>query len=150
VVVRTVIELLTLEETIELILKHTEYQRDEVLKMIEEKRQELGPEVVNEESAAMIIARELGIDLQQVSAKARIRIEDITESTGRVPLTARVVSRNPIRTFTRKDGGEGKVASLFVADETGEIRVTLWDEITRVVDDSATWRLCEERTGRCP
>jgi replication factor A1 len=135
VVVRTVIEVLTLEETIELILKHTEYQRDEVLKMIEEKRQELGPEVVNEESAAMIIARELGIDLQQVSAKARIRIEDITESTGRVPLTARVVSKNPVRTFTRKDGGEGKVASLFVADETGEIRVTLWDEITRVVEE---------------
>jgi replication factor A1 len=135
VVVRTVIEVLTLEETIELILKHTEHQRDEVLKMIEEKRQELGPEVVNEESAAMIIARELGIDLQQVSAKARIRIEDITESTGRVPLTARVVSKNPVRTFTRKDGGEGKVASLFVADETGEIRVTLWDEITRVVEE---------------
>ncbi|MHA2354127.1 MAG: DUF2240 family protein [Candidatus Thorarchaeota archaeon] len=132
---RTVIEVLTLEETIELILKHTEYQRDEVLKMIEEKREELGPEVVNEESAAMIIARELGIDLQQVSAKARIRIEDITESTGRVPLTVRVVSRNPVRTFSRKDGGEGKVASLFVADETGEIRVTLWDEITRVVDE---------------
>ncbi|MHA1924405.1 MAG: OB-fold nucleic acid binding domain-containing protein [Candidatus Thorarchaeota archaeon] len=127
--------MLTLEETIELILKHTEHQRDEVLKMIEEKRQELGPEVVNEESAAMIIARELGIDLQQVSAKARIRIEDITESTGRVPLTARVVSKNPVRTFTRKDGGEGKVASLFVSDETGEIRVTLWDEITRVVEE---------------
>jgi replication factor A1 len=135
VVVRTVVEVLTLEETIELILKHTEHQRDEVLKMIEEKRQELGPEVVNEESAAMIIARELGIDLQQVSAKARIRIEDITESTGRVPLTARVVSKNPVRTFTRKDGGEGKVASLFVSDETGEIRVTLWDEITRVVEE---------------
>jgi replication factor A1 len=135
VVVRTVIEVLTLEETIELILKHTEHQRNEVLKMIEEKRQELGPEVVNEESAAMIIARELGIDLQQVSAKARIRIEDITESTGRVPLTARVVSKNPVRTFTRKDGGEGKVASLYVADETGEIRVTLWDEITRVVEE---------------
>ena len=90
-VVRTVVEVLTLEETIELILKHTEHQRDEVLKMIEEKRQELGPEVVNEESAAMIIARELGIDLRQVSAKARIRIEDITESTGRAPLTSVVL-----------------------------------------------------------
>jgi replication factor A1 len=135
VVVRTVIEVLTLEETIELILKHTEHQRDEVLKMIEEKRQELGPEVVNDESAAMIIARELGIDLQQVSAKARIRIEDITESTGRVPLTARVVSINPVRSFTRKDGGDGKVASLFVADDTGEMRVTLWDEISRVVEE---------------
>jgi replication factor A1 len=135
VVVRTVIEVLTLEETIELILKHTDYQRDEVLKMIDGKRQELGPEVVNDESAAMIIARELGIDLQQVSAKARIRIEDITESTGRVPLTAKVVSINPVRAFTRKDGGDGKVASLIVADETGEIRVALWDEISRVVEE---------------
>ncbi|MFW9802895.1 MAG: OB-fold nucleic acid binding domain-containing protein, partial [Candidatus Thorarchaeota archaeon] len=127
--------MLTLEETIELILKHTEYQRDEVLKMIDEKRQELGPEVVNDESAAMIIARELGIDLQQVSAKARIRIEDITESTGRAPLTAKVVSINPVRAFTRKDGGDGKVASLIVADETGEMRVALWDEISRVVEE---------------
>ncbi|MFW9886543.1 MAG: OB-fold nucleic acid binding domain-containing protein [Candidatus Thorarchaeota archaeon] len=127
--------MLTLEETIELILKHTEYKRDEVLQMIDGKRQELGPEVVNDESAAMIVARELGIDLQQVSAKARIRIEDITEATGRVPLTARVVSINPVRAFTRKDGGDGKVASLIVADETGEMRVALWDEISRVVEE---------------
>ena len=75
---RTVIDVLTLEETISLILKHTDYQRQDVLKMIEEKRQELGPEVVNDESAAMIVARDLGIDLHQLSAKPRMRIEDIS------------------------------------------------------------------------
>ena len=58
-------KVLTLEETIELILKNIpDYDRATVLKLIDEKRQELGPEVINDESAAMIVARELGIDLQ--------------------------------------------------------------------------------------
>jgi replication factor A1 len=131
-------DLLTLEETIELILKNMpEYQRQDILKMIDEKRQELGPEVVNEESAAMIVARELGIDLQQVSAKARLRIEDINESTRSVALTGKVVSIGQVRTFSRKgEGGEGKVASIVVADETGQMRVALWDDITRIVTDN--------------
>ena len=129
--------MLTLEETIELILKNLpEYQRQDILKMIDEKRQELGPEVVNEESAAMIVARELGIDLQQISAKARLRIEDIDENTRSVALTGKVVSIGPVRTFTRKgEGGEGKVASIVLADDTGQIRVALWDDITSVVSE---------------
>ncbi|MDF1537736.1 MAG: OB-fold nucleic acid binding domain-containing protein [Candidatus Thorarchaeota archaeon] len=129
---------LTLEETIELIRKQLpEYDRKAIMKMIEEKRQELGPEVVNEESAAMIVARELGIDLQQVSVRARQKIEDITESTRNVTITAKVVHVGTVRTFAKKDGGEGKVASLKVADETGEIRVTLWDDMTKVVEEEA-------------
>ncbi|NHI83362.1 MAG: hypothetical protein EAX81_03570 [Candidatus Thorarchaeota archaeon] len=129
--------MLTLEETIELILKNLpEYQRQDILKMIDQKRNELGPEIVNEESAAMIVARDLGIDMQQVSNKARLRIEDINENTRSVPLTAKIVSIGPVRTFTRKgEGGEGKVASIVVADETGQIRIALWDDITRVVSE---------------
>ena len=43
------------------ILKNSsEYDLKDILKLIEDKRKELGPEVVNEESAAMIVARELG------------------------------------------------------------------------------------------
>jgi replication factor A1 len=130
------IVVLTLEETIEAILKNSsEYDRKDILKLIDDKRKELGPEVVNEESAAMIVARELGIDLQQVSPKARLRIEDITEENRSVTLTAKVVNVGTIRTFSRPGGGEGKVASIIVADETGQIRVALWDEITSVITE---------------
>ena len=129
---------LTLEETIELIMKHfPDNDRKAIMKMIEEKRQELGPEVVNEESAAMIVARELGIDLHQVAPTTRQKIEDITESTRNVTLTAKVVNIGPVRTFSRKDGGEGKVASIVVADETGQIRVAMWDDITAAVSQGA-------------
>ena len=127
--------LLTLEETIELILKHrSELERKDILKMIEEKREELGREVINDESAAMIVARELGVDLHQISPKARQKIEDITETTRNVALTAKVVNIGTVRTFSRKDGGgEGKVASIMVSDDTGSIRVVLWDEKTEIV-----------------
>jgi replication factor A1 len=132
-----VIYLLTLEETIELILKHrSDYERKDILKMIEEKREELGREVINDESAAMIVARELGVDLHQISPKARQRIEDITEATRSVALTAKVINIGTVRTFSRKDGGgEGKVASIIVSDETGNIRVVLWDDLTNAVSE---------------
>ncbi len=130
---------LTLEETIELIRKHLpEYDRNDIMKMVNEKRQELGPEVVNEESAAMIVARELGIDLQQVTARSRQRIEDISETDRNVVITAKVIHIGTVRTFARKDGGgEGKVASITLADETVQIRVALWDEMTKAVSEGA-------------
>lgn len=130
--------MITLEETIQAILKHLpEYDRKEVLNLIEEKRQELGPEIINEESAAMIVARELGIDLQQVSPRSRQKIEDISENTRNVTLTAKVVHIGPVRKFSRKDAGEGKVASMVVADKTGSIRVALWDDVTKAVSEGA-------------
>ena len=139
-IVRTVTVLLTLEETIEMILKHSsEYDRKDIMQMIEEKRQELGPEVVNEESAAMIVARELGIDLQQVSPKGRVKISDITEEkiNKTIALTAKIVNIGTVRTFSRKDGGEGKVASIILADDSGQIRVALWDEKTQIVSEDS-------------
>ncbi|MHA2160192.1 MAG: OB-fold nucleic acid binding domain-containing protein [Candidatus Thorarchaeota archaeon] len=129
--------MLTLEETIELILKHrSDYERKDILTMIEEKREELGREVINDESAAMIVARELGVDLHQISPKARQRIEDITEATRSIALTAKIINIGIVRTFSRKDGGgEGKVASIMVSDETGSIRVVLWDDLTNAVSE---------------
>ncbi len=134
-----VTHLLTLEETIELILKHRpDYERKDILAMIEEKREELGREVINDESASMIVARELGVDLHQISPKARQRIEDITEATRNVALTAKVVNIGTVRTFSRKDGGgEGKVANIVVSDETGSIRVVLWDDLTNAISEDA-------------
>ncbi|MFW9844340.1 MAG: OB-fold nucleic acid binding domain-containing protein, partial [Candidatus Thorarchaeota archaeon] len=129
--------MLTLEETIELILKHkSEYERNDILTMIQEKRNELGPEVINDESAAMIVARELGVDLHKMSPSARQRIEDISESTKNVAgLVGRVDRIGTVRTFSRKEGGEGKVASIFISDETGSIRVALWDDMTKAISE---------------
>ncbi|MFB6163863.1 MAG: single-stranded DNA binding protein [Haloarculaceae archaeon] len=39
-----------------------------------------------------------------------------------------VLDTESVRTFDRDDGSEGRVANLALGDETGRIRVTMWDE----------------------
>jgi replication factor A1 len=45
-----------------------------------------------------------------------------------VNLSGVVLGTESVRTFDRDDGTEGRVANLTLGDETGRVRVTLWDE----------------------
>ena len=45
-----------------------------------------------------------------------------------VSLRGLVLDTGEVRTFDRDDGSEGRVANLTLADETGRIRLTLWDD----------------------
>ena len=55
-------------------------------------------------------------------------IEGLTLGQSDVTLQGRVLGTDSIRTFDRDDGSTGRVANLTLGDETGRIRVTLWDE----------------------
>ena len=57
-------------------------------------------------------------------------ITDIKDGMGDLNLKGKVLEVSEIRTFQRKDGGSGKVGNLLIGDETGTLRVTLWDEKT--------------------
>jgi replication factor A1 len=46
-----------------------------------------------------------------------------------------VLDTDTVRTFDRDDGSEGRVSNLTVGDETGRIRVTLWDERADAAED---------------
>ena len=56
------------------------------------------------------------------------RVEDLSLGLSDVTLRGKVLDTDPVRTFNRDDGSEGKVSNLSVGDETGRVRVTLWDE----------------------
>ncbi len=55
------------------------------------------------------------------------RVEDLSLGASDVDLVGQVLDTDSIRTFDRDDGSEGRVANLTVGDETGRVRVTLWD-----------------------
>ncbi|MFC3958894.1 single-stranded DNA binding protein [Halovivax cerinus] len=55
-------------------------------------------------------------------------VEDLTLGLSDVSLVGRVLESDAVRTFDRDDGSEGKVSNLTLGDETGRVRVTLWDE----------------------
>lgn len=59
-------------------------------------------------------------------------ISQLEENEQNVKLRVRITNIAEINTFTRQDGRDGKVRSIYVADETGEIQVSLWDDDTEI------------------
>lgn len=56
-----------------------------------------------------------------------MKISDLTPGLGRIEIEAEVKSIEPTRIFN-KFGRELKVANAMVSDESGEIKLTLWNE----------------------
>jgi len=55
-------------------------------------------------------------------------IEELSLGRSDVTLAGRVLATEPVRTFDRDDGTEGRVSNLILGDPTGRIRITLWDD----------------------
>lgn len=55
------------------------------------------------------------------------KINDIKIGMNGLNVLGKVLDLGKVRTFSRKDGTVGKVANITIGDETGKIRVTLWD-----------------------
>jgi len=78
-------------------------------------------------TAAMLVARDLG------SREILTKIGSIRPEMGNVSLAGRVISISEIREFSRSDGSMGRVVNMTLADETGSVRLALWDENVELV-----------------
>lgn len=55
-------------------------------------------------------------------------IESLNPYSNRWTIKARVISKSELRTYNSEKMGEGKVFSMDICDDSGEMRVTLWRE----------------------
>ena len=116
---------LTYEEIIERIKREKGLSTIEIEEKIKSKLKNLS-DLISKEGAAHIVANELGVKLINVFEKKKFKIKDIISGLSSVDIVGRVVSIYSIRTYN-KNGREGKVANFLLGDETGTIRVVLWD-----------------------
>ena len=93
----------------------------EIERKVEAKRAKLSG-LVSREGAAQIVAAELGINFEQ----ERLRISELVQGMKRARVLCKVLEVSPVRTYA-KNGKEGKVANLFVGDNSGTLKVVLWD-----------------------
>jgi len=70
-----------------------------------------------------------------VQLDGRHDIDSLSMGLSDVNLLGRVLETDQIRTFDRDDGSEGKVSNLLLGDETGRVRVTLWDSRAERADE---------------
>ena len=124
-----------IEEIIRIVtLAKPEISKEEFLKMITQRKKELG-NYFTDEAIAKIIASELGVKIpEEKEEKFEISIKNIIAGLSDVTVSGKVTSIYPIQTFKRGLEKEGKIARLTLSDETGEINVVLWNEKTGLIE----------------
>ena len=103
---------------------------DKLDEMIKEKIMEYGG-ILLKDAALMMIAKEHGIELDKKETEEFL-IKDIEEGQINVEITGVVTDVSDVRAFTRKDGTEGKYRRIVIADKSGSIRMTLWDDLAEM------------------
>ncbi|MFN4133035.1 MAG: DNA-binding protein [Candidatus Hadarchaeales archaeon] len=62
-----------------------------------------------------------------------MKVAEIGPGSRRIDIELTIVEVGEPRPYARRDGGEGRVATAVGEDETGRIKISLWDgEIDRV------------------
>jgi replication factor A1 len=118
---------MSLEEIVQQILsRHHGLTREEITRAIEKKKDASGG-LLTGEAAARLIAAELKVEIDFESPLPKIRIGQLVSGLNDVTVYGRVLLVGPPQVFARPDGN-GQVARLLIADETGTVKVVSWDD----------------------
>lgn len=121
------------EEVLDMIVDETELSEDDVKDEVDDKMDEFEG-LVSEEGAVHLVAKEHGVDIKEV-ADGGLDIENVVPEMRKVNIKARVLNISDLNTFERDDEEEdGKVQNLVLGDDTGTLRVTLWDDQTEIAE----------------
>jgi len=122
---------MSLEDILAELEKHTGQSREELMKKIEEKKSEFS-DLVSLDGAAHLIANELGLDLLE-KRRRKLEIKNIVSGMRNVSLIGRIFNITPLVEFERQDGSKGQVINIFVGDDTGFVRIPLWNDQTNLI-----------------
>ncbi len=95
---------------------------EEIEKRVDEKKVRLS-DLISREGAAQIVAAELGVSFD----KQKSDISGLLIGMKKASVVAKITKIFPARSFKTKNGAEGKVCNLTLADSMGIIRCVLWD-----------------------
>lgn len=116
--------------------------KQDLEKQIEKKAKEFGG-FMSKQGILFIIAKEHGVNIQSPNIDPNlyeeiekgvdydeytIKIANVKEGMVSVVLLAKILKIFPSHDFIRKDGTKGIVTSCIVGDDSGEIKVVMWNE----------------------
>src|SRR3972149_2417954 len=96
--------------------------RGELEQRIAAKRSKLSG-LISPEGAAQVVAAELGISFEN----EKLKIDELLPGMRKVNTLGKVINLFPVRAFKTKKGEESKVVNFWIADETSNVKVVLWD-----------------------
>lgn len=112
------------EAVIRKIVEQTDKDETAVKELIQVKLKQLSG-LISEEGAAHIVANDLGVQLYKT--EGALKIKELSTAAKTTDTAGKVVAKYEMREFD-KNGRKGKVANMMIGDETGRIRVVMWNE----------------------
>lgn len=103
-------------------------KKEEFELRVEAKIEECG-DLIDEPTAAMLVVGELG--------RAHVKIRVLSGKSSLFSFFGKVIDKTELKLFDRADGEKGAVATLLLGDDTGTVRVVLWDEKAGAVAEIA-------------
>ncbi|MDD5417849.1 MAG: DUF2240 family protein [Candidatus Nanoarchaeia archaeon] len=123
-----------LPEIINKLQQHSGFDKQEIIVKIKQKMDELSG-LVSEEGAAHILANEMGVKLISGLESSRLSITNIIPGLMNVSIIGRVINQSEVKEWSRGERS-GKIASLLLGDDTGKIRLVLWNETADILKNN--------------
>ena len=126
------------EAYINKIVEDTGLSKKEIQSLVEEKKEELKG-LISDEGALFVIAKELGVEVssenQELLNEIELNISDITLNMKNIVLVGRIKDIFNLNSFNKSNGEVGYVGAFKLNDNTGDIRIVLWDDQVNVFKD---------------
>ena len=126
------------ETYINKIIEDTGLSKTEIQSLVEKKKEELKG-LISDEGALFVIAKELGVEVsgenQELLNDIELNISDITLNMKNIVLVGRIKDIFNLNSFKKSNGEVGYVGAFKLHDNTGDIRIVLWDDQVNVFKD---------------
>lgn len=107
--------------------------RDDLVNMIEEKKQKIGAGYLTDQGALFLVAADLGIVLEEMP-RLEMSLKDVYAGAKEVSVLARIMNIYPLKRYRRKDGSEARLRTLVIYDNDTRLKVKLWDDMAELPD----------------
>lgn len=129
-------KMLSKDEVVEIIIRETDYTEEDIIKMINETIETMD-NMVNEEGAAFVVANNLGVSINPRKIVEALKVNQLVPGQSNITIIAKINRIYTTREFPRKDKTTGKVRNLELIDNTGKVRVSLWDLKTNIIEEKS-------------
>src|SRR6267378_7199532 len=117
----------------QILAKNPDMQREELLSMVERKKQE-SHGLLSDEGAVRLLAQQLaGLSGQSVNI-SDLRISSVQAGLSDATISGEILSISQLREFQRSDGSVGKLVRVKLKDGSGQITCVLWDSTAEIVE----------------
>lgn len=122
---------MSFEELVEELEKKSGIPKHDILDKVNKKHKDMR-DLITKEGALILVAKESGIELEENN---KIQIKDIDLKRKSVNIIGRIFKISKINEFQASDGNKGRVVNLFIGDNTGTIRLPLWNDQVKIVEE---------------